>query len=73
LDGIDVLPLLTGQRERRNAPIAFQAPVKSTQDVLAEPGANQMSLVNDRYKVLSVNGGKDWMLFDLDQDLGAQW
>jgi arylsulfatase A-like enzyme/N-acetylneuraminic acid mutarotase len=70
LDGIDVLPLLTGQRERRNAPIAFQAPVKSTEDVLAEPGTKQVSVVDDRYKLISVNGGKDWMLFDLDKDPG---
>jgi len=70
LDGIDVMPLLTGKRERRDAPIAFQAPVKSDKDVLAEPGTKQMSLVDDRYKLLSVNGGKKWMLFDLDSDPG---
>jgi arylsulfatase A-like enzyme len=70
LDGIDVMPLLTGKQQRRDSSIAFQAPVKSANDVLAEPGTKQMSLVDDRYKLLSVNGGKRWMLFDLNTDPG---
>ena len=70
LDGIDVLPLLTGQRQSREVPIAFQAPVKSANDVLAEPGTKQMALIEGNYKLLSVNGGKRWMLYDLQSDPG---
>lgn len=70
LDGIDVMPLLIGQRQERGEPIAFQAPVKSANDVLAEPGTKQMALVDENYKLISVNGGKRWMLFDLRSDPG---
>lgn len=70
LDGIDVMPLLKGQREKRGEPIAFQAPAKNANDALAEPGSKQMALVDENYKLLSVNGGKRWLLFDLGSDHG---
>ena len=70
LDGIDVMPLLIGQSQERGEAIAFQAPVKSANDVLAEPGTKQMALVDENYKLISVNGGKRWMLFDLRSDPG---
>jgi arylsulfatase A-like enzyme len=68
LDGLDVTPLLTGRQIQRAEPIAFQAPVKSTHDVLAKPGSKQMALCDDRYKLLSVDGGVSWRLFDLIDD-----
>jgi len=70
LDGINALPLLDGSRTRRETPIAFQSPVRSTHDVLSEPGSKQMALCDDRYKLISVDGGRSWRLFDLTTDLG---
>lgn len=70
LDGEDVLPLLEGKRQARGASIKFQAPVKSKKDVLAEPGSLQLALVSDRHKLISVNGGKTWFLYDLVNDPG---
>lgn len=70
LDGIDVMPLLRGTQVERGEPIGFQAPVKSNHDVLAEPGSKQMALCDDRYKLISVDGGSRWMLFDLIEDPG---
>ncbi|MHC4403667.1 MAG: sulfatase-like hydrolase/transferase [Planctomycetota bacterium] len=70
LDGIDVMPLLDGSRRVRGEPIAFQAPVKSKHDVLAEPGSKQTALCDDRHKLISVDGGRRWMLFDLVEDPG---
>jgi arylsulfatase A-like enzyme len=68
LDGLNVMPLLEGKALRRTSPIAFQAPVKSEKDVLAEAGSLQLALVGDRYKLISVNGGKQWFLYDLVND-----
>jgi arylsulfatase A-like enzyme len=68
LDGIDVMRLLDGSRAERDRPIAFQAPVMSSRDALAEPGSKQMALCDDRYKLISVDGGRRWMLFDLIDD-----
>jgi arylsulfatase A-like enzyme len=70
LDGVDVSPLLDGSQTQRGTPIAFQAPVKSTHDVMAEPGSKQMAVCDDRYKLISVDGGRRWRLFDLTQDFG---
>jgi arylsulfatase A-like enzyme len=70
LDGIDVLPLLQGEREERGEPIMFQAPVKSEQDVLAVPGSLQSAICDDQYKLISVDGGERWRLFDLIEDPG---
>ncbi len=68
LDGIDVLPLIEGRLSERPGAIAFQAPVKSKHDVLAVPGSKQLCLIDDRYKLISVDGGKTWFLYDLVQD-----
>jgi len=37
---------------------------------LAVPGSKQMALTGDRYKLISVDGGRRWMLFDLIEDPG---
>ena len=70
LDGADIMPLLEGRRTERDEPIAFQAPVKSAKDVLAVPGSKQMALCDDRYKLISVDGGERWFLYDLVEDPG---
>lgn len=70
LDGIDVLDLLKGEREERGDPIAFQAPLKRTDNPFAVPGSLQMALVGDRYKLTSFDGGKRYQLFDLQEDPG---
>lgn len=70
LDGINVLPILEGRQTLRGQPIAFQAPVKSSNDVLAQPGSLQLALSDDQYKLISVDGGQRWFLFDLTEDPG---
>lgn len=70
LDGLDVMPLLETRQTQRTEPIAFQAPVNSTHDVLAKPGSRQMALCDDRYKLISLDGGASWRLFDLTNDPG---
>jgi arylsulfatase A-like enzyme len=70
LDGLNVLPLLKGEQTERGDPIAFQAPLKRTDNPFAVPGSLQMALVGDRYKLTSFDGGKRYQLFDLVDDPG---
>jgi arylsulfatase A-like enzyme len=70
LDGIDVMPLVEGRTTQRPAPIAFQAPIKKQFSPMARPGSRQLALCDNRYKLLSLNGGKSYQLFDLIDDPG---
>ena len=56
IDGVSLLPLIEGRMKERPRPIAFES-------------KNQIALTGNRYKILSRNGGKTWMLFDLVKDL----
>ena len=69
LDGENVLPILDGMEGASRSPIAFQAPLKRTDNPFAEPGSLQMALVGERYKLTSFDGGKTYQLFDLREDV----
>ncbi|MEO1012975.1 MAG: sulfatase-like hydrolase/transferase [Bacteroidota bacterium] len=58
LDGISLKPILDGKQIRRNSPIGFQAK------------AHKMSWVTDRYKLISVDDGNTFELYDLLKDRG---
>jgi hypothetical protein len=60
--------LLKGERRQRGVPIAFQAPLKRTDNPFAVPGSLQLALVGDRYKLTSFDGGRRYQLFDLLND-----
>ena len=55
LDGISLLPLIEGRMEQRPEPIGFQS-------------RNQLALTGNRWKLISRDRGKTWMLFDLIED-----
>lgn len=55
LDGVDLVPLIDGQMDERPRPIAFES-------------RNQVALVDNRWKLLTRDKGKSWMLFDLAAD-----
>ncbi len=57
IDGISLMPLIEGRMDSRTKPIAFQS-------------AEQLSLVDNRYKLYSADGGGTWELYDLIQDPG---
>ena len=67
LDGINVLPLLSGEIELRNAPIAFQSPIRGG-DYAADRSQLQYALSDDQYKLFSSDGGVSWELYDLLDD-----
>jgi arylsulfatase A-like enzyme len=54
-DGVSLLPMIRGETGTRPVPIAFES-------------GDQLSLVDNRYKVISRDKGKTFMLFDLKED-----
>ena len=67
LDGIDVLPLLAGETEQRESPIAFQSPIRGS-EYAADRSQLQYALSDDVYKLFSGDGGITWELYDLLND-----
>ena len=55
IDGISLLPVISGKVKTRNSPIGFQS-------------RNQQSWVTDQYKLYTSDQGKTWELFDLVKD-----
>lgn len=55
LDGLDIWPILSGERPRRDKPIGFMFKEKR-------------SWVTERYKLISTDGGKTFSLYNLIQD-----
>jgi len=59
VDGLSLFPMLTEKMKKRPKPIAFQS-------------AKQLALIDNQYKIISINRGESFMLFDLDHDPGEQ-
>jgi arylsulfatase A-like enzyme len=57
IDGVSLMPLIDGRMTERPVPIAFES-------------GNQVSLTDNRYKIISTDGGKTYMLFDLIENPG---
>ena len=55
IDGVSLLPLIEGKMTKRSAPIGFES-------------SKQVSLTDNRYKIYSKDGGRNFMLFDLLED-----
>jgi arylsulfatase A-like enzyme len=57
VDGVSLLPLIEGKMTERPLPIGFES-------------KNQVSLIDNRYKIYSKDSGKTYALFDLIEDAG---
>lgn len=55
------MPMLNGEMKERNSPIAFEA---------YKDG--QVSLIGDRYKIISIDNGESFMMFDIINDPNEQ-
>ena len=55
IDGIDLMPLVEGRMTERPRPMAFQS-------------RKQGALIDNRYKIISTDSGKAFMLFDIIAD-----
>jgi arylsulfatase A-like enzyme len=56
-DGISLLPLFEGAMPARNSPIGFES-------------GNQIAIIDDRYKLVSLDRGESYALFDIIADPG---
>jgi arylsulfatase A-like enzyme len=67
LDGINILPLLSGEITERPSPIAFQSQIRGAS---AGPLQGKMAytLSDNRYKLASYDDAKSWQLYDLIAD-----
>lgn len=59
VDGMSLLPMLTGKMKKRPMPIAFQS-------------GKKIALIDNQYKIISVDGDESFMMFDLVNDPGEQ-
>jgi arylsulfatase A-like enzyme len=57
IDGVSLLPLIDGRMRERPGPIGFES-------------GTQVALVDNRYKIISQDGGETYQLFDLIDDPG---
>jgi arylsulfatase A-like enzyme len=75
-DGENVLPVLTRSTATRTRPIGFQSPrlLSQARDTKAwrKRGGRQMAWMEGDYKLISVDEGKTWSLFDLRRDPGEK-
>ena len=69
LDGIDILPLLSGTRRERGAPVFFHAPLRNEGDPWAKPGTFQAAVQTDTRKLVTVDSGVTWTLHDVATDV----
>jgi len=60
IDGVSLMPLIEGRMESRPIPIGFQF-------------QKQVSLIDNRYKIISEDRGETWMLYDLIEDPGERF
>jgi len=59
IDGVSLLPLIEGKMTQRPTPVAFES-------------GRQIALTDNRYKLITVNRGKTYLLFDLLGDPGEK-
>jgi arylsulfatase A-like enzyme len=57
IDGVSLVPMIEGEMESRPRPIGFES-------------GSQVALIDNRYKIISRDKGKTYMLFDLILDPG---
>ena len=59
IDGISLMPLIVGKTTSRPSPIAFES-------------GKQWSLSDNRYKLITTDGGETYMLYDIVDDPGEK-
>jgi arylsulfatase A-like enzyme len=67
-DGISLLPLLKGEMNERPKPLYFEHPSRMSLAFKENNPENQTAVIDNRYKIVSIDDGKTCQLFDLLED-----
>ena len=68
LDGVNVMESILTKKEKRETPILFQSPVPNRLKKQETEDVEQFSIVDNNYKLISIDGGKSFQLYDLNDD-----
>lgn len=68
LDGADVSASILAKEEKRKTPILFQSPVPNRMKKQETQDVEQFSIVENNFKLISINSGESFQLHDLNND-----
>jgi arylsulfatase A-like enzyme len=68
VDGEDIRAILAGTSGKRARPIFFHSPLKNENDPWARADAYQAAVQTARHKLLSLDSGQTWALYELLDD-----
>ncbi|MCK5693703.1 MAG: hypothetical protein KAI08_12660, partial [Bacteroidales bacterium] len=68
-DGENILPILEGT-EKKRSPIGFLSPLPSPLRKQETQADEQFALIGQQYKIISMDDGNSFQLFDLIADAG---
>ena len=71
-DGISLMPLIKGEMTERPKPLFFEHCFTQKYAFVSENPYNQTAMIDNRYKILSIDGEKTYKLFDLVKDRGER-
>ena len=70
LDGENIWPILKGERDQRLAPIGFRSPLPNRLRKEQTQSEEQWALVDHKYKLISMDNGDSYQLYDIVEDQG---
>ncbi len=62
------MPLLRGEMKKRPQPLYFEHPGRMSLAFVEDNPENQTAVIDNRYKIVSLDGEKTYQLFDLVKD-----
>lgn len=72
LDGENVLPILQGKSAQRKSLIFFDYPARESAGTWEAGATRQLAVIDGDWKLISVNSGKSFQLFNLKNDVGEK-
>lgn len=68
VDGEDIMPILRNEQNGRKTPIGFRSPLPNRLNKQEVQDAEQLAFIGNRYKILSIDNGVSFQLYDLIED-----